>query len=173
MRAPRSSQPTSNWGGSQRTRRKAVQILTALIVGVGTLATSAVPALASLSTPARPVRGDLESTTTILGDVRDDDEFETLLLWYLLWLYEILGGDPATLTDLPPDQVMASVATFYQKHGVPQGLTASEQTEFRSAIEQTAALLDEIAPAPPSITTFRSTLNSMYAAVGGDPDTLP
>ena len=168
MRAPRlCSQRTSNWGGLPNTGRNASRILTHLLAlgaaGIGA------PALAHAETSVvheRPAR--------IVAHMEQQSEWEDVLLWYLIWLYQTLGGDPATLQNTPPVQCMDRVSDLYSKVGVTPGLTEGERSEFRGVVEGLWSHLESAPPDfnAPSLTRFYDALRRMYTDVGGNPDTL-
>ena len=167
MRAPWLCQKsTSNRGGRPETGRKAVfsLVVGSLLILVG----PTTPAVANVAQPtAAPDSANLNAAA--------QTNWEDILYWYLFWLYQHLGGDPNNLNPLPPPvQCMDAVAQYYWKFGMKSGLSEGELATFREMIVGTSLHLDS-APAtidPAATTSFRQALESMYADVGGDPDTL-
>jgi hypothetical protein len=100
-------------------------------------------------------------------------DWEDVLLWYLLWLYETLGGDPATLQGQTPTQAMGTVNAYYTKHGI-SGLSVGRRSEFLTNIP---VLWQHLRGAPSgyagsTLTEFSGAVRAMYADAGGDPNTL-
>ncbi len=172
MRAPRlCQQRTSKWGGFPSTRRKAVQFL-APALG---LFMSVAPAAASANMIDPGTQDALRSVTIADPGSLQQDTWEEVLLWYLMWLHEHVGGDPESLEFVLTAQCMTMVTDFYTKHGMPTGMSEAERAQFREVVEATNEHLDS-APSwlsPTDIARFRTTLRMMYEAVGGDPDILP
>jgi hypothetical protein len=172
MRAPRlCRKSTSKRGGSPSTRRKAVQILAPALGLFMSVASAA--ASANIIDPAR--QDALRSVTIAGSGTLQQDTWEDIFLWYLVWLHQRIGGDPASLQYVLTAQCMTMVSDFYVKHGMPEEMSEDELAQFRAVLEVTSDHLDS-APSwlsPSAIANFRLTLRMMYTAVGGDPDTLP
>lgn len=166
MRAPRlCSQRTSDWGGLQRARRNASYILSVLVGVVGSAAGASgvtVEPSVSASTDTR-----LAATLSVVT------EWEDILLWYLLWLYETLGGDPGVLRGQTPVQAMSTVSVFYHKNGL-SGVAEAKRVEFLHTLEQLWAHLHQAPPCydGPALTEFGADVQSMYVAAGGEPGRL-
>lgn len=168
MRAPRlCSQRTSKWGGLPNTGRNTSRILTRLLaLGAASFGAPALAHAESSAIHERPAQ--------FVAHMEQQSEWEDVLLWYLIWLYETLGGDPATLQNTPPVQCMDRVSDLYTKAGMTPGLTESERSAFREIVED---LWNHLDGAPPDFNTltlarFYENLRRMYSDVGGNPDTL-
>lgn len=68
--------------------------------------------------------------------------WDTVLLWYLEWINEILTNAQEELDALEsPQQWMADVADNYTLYGVPDNLDPQTLDEFHQVIEDTRAHL--------------------------------
>jgi hypothetical protein len=130
---------------------------------------SVAPAAASASMSVRPVETEPASSTIGSSPVLQDS-WEDTLYWYLVWIHQHIGGDPTDLQFIQTVQCMVIVSDFYNKNGMPPGLTADELNGLRSAIRAVYDLLANPPPGYPveSIVSFKATLDLMYEAVGGD-----
>ena len=133
------------------------------------------PAAASAS-PAEATPLHTQGSTTLWAAATppDDEQWEDLMIWYLLWLYDSMGGDADALDHESIAECMEGVSDYYSKHGVPTSISESHRGNFRNAIETTAFLMDA-APSgglPNQTGSFVEVLQEMYSDVGGDPDTL-
>lgn len=168
MRAPGScSQRTSNWGGLPDTRRKTVQIAAAVFAATCSWFSIA-PASATVNLPKND-----RTSTQIFGIESEPGEWEDMLLWYILWLYETLGGNPDEVTPIAVN-AMASLDSYYYKHGMRVGMNEAQRAATRAMVE---GLWMELSCPPPNTTaptlnTYGPTLERMYIDVGGNPDAL-
>lgn len=170
MRAPRCyRQRTSNRGGLQSARRNAVLVLASalgLLMGIA-------PAAASASMSVAPVEAG-PGYSTIGSSPVLQDSWEDTLYWYLVWIHQHVGGDPTDLDYIQTVQCMVIISDFYDKNGMPPGLTDDELAGIRGAI---SAIYDLLASPPPdypvdAIVSFKATLNRMSEAIGGDAGAL-
>lgn len=169
MRTPRLYQKrTTNRGGLPDDNRLARRLAAVLVFVCVAPATAS----ATVADPA-PARSQTSSVSDTLAQ---SDPWEDILRWYLLWIYQNLGGDPNLLVHQPVVECMGGVVDYYTKHGIPTGLEDSQRGDFRLVIE---GLLAHLANAPQGLVSPQNiqsliiALQMMYADVGGDPDTLP
>lgn len=157
---------TSNRGGRPELISKAYHKLARTAALVAVFGTCSV----SLAAVPAPAPAETAPSVTV-----QQDEWDDALYFLLLWIYQILGGDPNNITPLPPPvQCMDIVADYYGKNGMKPGLSPSTQAEFRAKIE---ALTEHLSHAPSTISSsyislYKSILARMYSDVGGNPDTL-
>lgn len=172
MRAPRLyPERTLNRGGlpdvTKLLARKLAPVLALLCL---------VPATASASmAEANPPDNQSSAPVWTGATPPEDEQWQHLMGWYLLWLYETMGGDPGLLDDENIAECSEGVVDYYTKDGLPTNMSEPLRLNFRSAIE-TTALLVQLAPAgelsPAQAIIIMTVLREMYSDVGGDPDTL-
>lgn len=155
------TQRTSKQGGMQNATRKAASLI-ALVIASATATASA--ATADPTVPSSP-----SQSVGALSYDDFDSEWEDVMLWYLIWLYQKLGGNPADLSGPTIPQSMGLVVSRHMTHGFPSAMTATEVSQLRTIIVKTQIHLT-MAPTgyyPDDVAFMYAYLNLMLADAGG------
>lgn len=132
-------------------------------------------ALLAAGNPTIAIPGHVATTPVTAPTVSVSTDTIEDLLRMLRELFIRLGADPGVLSDqAPPEVWYTTITEYYTLHGVPQGLTPSEQASFRTLVAQTYASVSactSIVGLAPTL-LFKVTLKSMYADLGGNPADL-
>lgn len=88
-------------------------------------------------------------------------------------VYQLMGGDPYYLDTLTLSQAMGEFNSYYTANGCPNDLTEQEKAAGRADVEELYDLTEPPAPLSGStVSVLRQNLRSLYADLGGDPNTL-
>jgi hypothetical protein len=88
-------------------------------------------------------------------------------------LYQFMGGDPHYLDGMPTLAAMGATTSYYDANGCPDNLTEEQKAAGRADVEAAYAATTPMAPGGgPPVIQFRLMLKSLYADLGGNPDTL-